>query len=113
MKTYKRHRTPKELKKACKEAGFPYSQRKFDRGESDYVSFTFKHGQATLKVVISTFNGMAMGEVLGVKGITWFSTSSEEHDRKHWMKALLDFIYTNEELPPTRRSGKKAASSSR
>jgi hypothetical protein len=99
MKTYKRHRTPEELKAACKAAGLKYSQAKFDRGDSDYITFDFKHGKATLHVCMSTFNGRAFGELEGVKGHSWFSTSSTEDERKHWFQALLAFIYTNEPAP--------------
>lgn len=94
MKTFSRFRTPKELKAACKKAGFRYNQEQFERG-SDCVAFDFVHGGTTASVVINTVNGRAMGEFWrGAKGKRrWFTTDSVEHDSLPWFKALLDFIY--------------------
>ena len=93
MTKSKRHRTVKELKAACKAAGFKFSDLKYRKEGSDYVTFDFAHGNALLHVCYNAFNGRAFGEVDGVKGVDWFSTDSSLNDRKRWFQALLNFIY--------------------
>lgn len=94
MTTFTRHRSTKELKAACKKAGFAYNQEQFERG-GDYVSFDFVHGSTTARVCYSTVNGRAFGEFWrGTNGKRrWFSTDSTDHDHLPWFKALLEFIY--------------------
>ena len=93
MKIFTCQRTHKEIKKACKEAGFKFRDEKYRKEGSDHVTFDFIHGKTTLHVCYNVFNGRAFGEVEGVKGVDWFSTDSMEHERKPWFLALLEFIY--------------------
>lgn len=93
MKQFKRFKTPKELKKKCKEAGFFFNDLKYRKEASDFVSFKFVYGKVVMRVAYNTVNGRAFGEVEGVKGVDWFSTDDTAHDRKHWFRAFLNFIY--------------------
>jgi hypothetical protein len=94
MKTFTRFRTPIELKKACKKAGFRYYQEKFDKG-SDYVSFEFVQGTTTASVVFNTVNGRAFGEFWRGKAgqRRRFSTDFTDQESCAWFQALLTFIY--------------------
>lgn len=95
MKKFLRHRTSKEIKRACRDRGFPFSDKKYNEG-SDYITFTFRYGNVRCFVCYSTVNGRAFGELAGVPKSQWFSTDSTEHENRPWFKALLDFIYVGD-----------------
>lgn len=93
MKKFKTHRSLKEIKAACKENDFEFSDEKYKQG-SDHVSFTFKHESTEAFVLFNTFNGRAFGTInKGTKNEGWFSTDSDTHESEPWFNALSDFIY--------------------
>jgi len=98
MKQYTRHRTSKEIRKACKSRGFTFSDKKFNEG-SDYITFTFVHGKVRCFACYSTVNGRCFGELRGVPKSNWFSTDETTHEKRPWFKALLDFIYVGAIVP--------------
>lgn len=91
-KTWKRCKSLAEIEQQCKEQDLALSQEKYQRGESDYVTVSTKHG--TDLVLFCPFNGRFFGHTdQGVR----FSCDDYENDNEPWFQALLEFFSSDEE----------------
>jgi hypothetical protein len=93
MKTFKRSLTLDELKAKCIENDLGIDTSGYERG-SDFVVFQFQYGSTSFIVLYNTFNGNFIVTHRGKRYTEQFGA-----DDKPWYAALLNFLYTNEDLP--------------
>ncbi|AHF94192.1 hypothetical protein OPIT5_08175 [Opitutaceae bacterium TAV5] len=90
MKTFKRHRTLKELKAVCKKLGWKLDTTRFDHEGSDHVTIIWQTGRMTGRTMFSTVNGRFFGKL---KDGRFYSSDEAKHDKKPWFRALLNAVY--------------------
>lgn len=95
MKTYKRHITIDELRARCAAAGVPLNSHLYDTKGHDHVVV----GEGPNKVYCSSFNGSFFGWRGGNLDEDSHFDSRSNLEHEPWFAALLDFFYTNEDLP--------------
>lgn len=93
LQQFKRFRTLKELKAACKNRGWKVDTGRFDEVGSDYVRVDFDTDTASGMALVSMVNGRFFGELNTGEA---FSGSSNKHEGCDWFQALLETVYTND-----------------
>lgn len=92
MKKYKRHVTIDELRARCAAAGVPLDTYRYDHDGHDFVVV----GERPNEVYFNTFNGQFC---TGMHHMYGPCNEESALDHEPWYAMLLDFLFTNEELP--------------
>lgn len=96
MQKFARLRSSAELKAKLATLGICLKMREYKRG-SDFVSFKFSHGKGRGTCVFSAWNGRFFGTFYPARGEEIsFTSDTDKHDSKGWMKKLLNICYTND-----------------
>jgi len=97
MKTYKRHRLASEVLELAKARGIAVDTLKFDRGGDHLVLHMDGPDDWTVPVMYNVVSGRFF---YAGEGYPHFgSDPAFSRDGEPWFDALLDFFYTDEELP--------------
>lgn len=96
MKTFARHKTSDEVRKACALAGYLIDTSDYSRG-GDHIRVRFVHEDVAFIVMFNTVNGRFFGHPAGVGTEAMFTSDDDGLDGEPWFDALLDFFYVPKE----------------
>lgn len=93
MKTFLRHRTPDEVIARCKAMGLYCDTGPFERGSDHLLIRT-----DTVELLYNAFSGRFFGDLLRPDAAK--TPFNSDHDiPEPWYQTLVEFFYTDEELP--------------
>jgi hypothetical protein len=96
MKTYNRHRTSAEVLAASRAQNILVDTERFDQGWDHLLLFMPGPNGLRCPVLYNVCNGRFF---CASEGYPQFSSDQAQYDGQPWFDALLDFFYTNEDLP--------------